>query len=73
MFPNARYVIIGMGTNDLGKWPDTTATSKRIIGNLDQMVRAVKDQGKTPILFNVPNANEAVFPSYIARELRGRL
>ena len=28
LFPNARYFIIGMGTNDLGTWPDTEAVSK---------------------------------------------
>ena len=46
------------------------ATSKKIIGNLGKMVQAVKDQGKKAILFNVPNANEAMFPPYVARELR---
>jgi lysophospholipase L1-like esterase len=59
-----------MGTNDLGTWPDTQATSQRIIANLAQMVQTVRDRGKTAILFNVPNANEAMFPSYIVRELR---
>ena len=70
MFPNARYFVIGMGTNDLGTWPDTKATSKRIIANLGKMARAVKDKGKQPILFNVPNANEARFPEDIAEDLR---
>jgi lysophospholipase L1-like esterase len=70
LFPNACYFVMGMGTNDLGMWPDTVATSKRIIGNLGQMVQAVADQGKQPILFNVPNANEARFPSYVVKELR---
>jgi len=46
--PNARYFIIGYGTNDLGTWPDTEQTSKRIIENLDRMVRAVTDRGKGP-------------------------
>jgi lysophospholipase L1-like esterase len=70
LFPNARYFVIGMGTNDLGTWPDTAATSKRIIGNLGKMVQAVQDQGKQPILFDVPNANEAMFLPYVVRELR---
>ena len=70
LFLNARYFVIGMGTNDLGTWPDTAATSKRIIGNLGKMVQAVQDQGKQPVLFNVPNANEAMFPPYVVRELR---
>jgi len=70
LFPNARHFVIGMGTNDLGTWPDTTATSKRIIGNLGKMVQLVRDQTKQPILFNVPNANESIFPSYVAKELR---
>ena len=70
LFPNARYFVIGMGTNDLGTWPDTAATSKRIIGNLGKMVQLVRDRGRRAVLFNVPNANEAMFPSYITRELR---
>ena len=59
-----------MGTNDLGMWPDTEATSKRIIDNLDKMVQAVRDSGKKAVLFNVPNANEAMFPPAVAKELR---
>jgi lysophospholipase L1-like esterase len=70
LFPNARYFVLGMGTNDLGTWPDTAATSRRIIANMGQMVRAVQGQGKQVILFNVPNANESRFPSYVAKELR---
>ena len=70
LFPNARYFIIGMGTNDLGTWPDTAATSKRIIANLGKMVQAVQDQGKKAVLFNVPNANEAMFPPYVVKKLR---
>ena len=70
LFPNARYFVIGMGTNDLGTWPDTAATSKRIIGNLGTMIQAVQDQDKQPILFNVPNANEDMFLPYVVRELR---
>jgi lysophospholipase L1-like esterase len=58
-FPNARYFIIGFGTNDLGTWPDLEATSRRIIANLDQMVRAVVE----------PHANEAMFSPWMAREL----
>ena len=70
LFPNSRYFVIGMGTNDLGTWPDTAATSKKIIDNLGQMVQLVMDQGKKAVLFNVPNANEAMFPPYVVRELR---
>jgi lysophospholipase L1-like esterase len=70
LFPNARYFVMGMGTNDLGTWPDTEATSKRIIENLFMMVQTVRDRGKQAILFNVPNANEAAFPPDVAKELR---
>jgi lysophospholipase L1-like esterase len=70
LFPNARYFVFGMGTNDLGSWPDTAATSKKIIGNLGKMLQAVQRQGKKAVLFNVPNANEAMFPSFIVKELR---
>ena len=69
LFPNARYFIFGMGTNDLGIWPDTEATSKKIIENLDKMIRAVW-KSKYPILFNVPNVNEAAFSPNVAKELR---
>ena len=35
LFPNARYFVVGYGTNDLGMWPEVERTSPRIIGNLD--------------------------------------
>jgi lysophospholipase L1-like esterase len=69
LFPDARYFIIGYGTNDLGMWPDTERTSQRIIENLSQMVDAVWGKGKQPILFNVPYANEAMFSPRIADDL----
>ena len=72
LFPNARFFIIGMGTNDLGTWPDTEAASRRIISNLGRMVQAVVDRGKRPILFNVPHVNEQMFPPRIAREIHGK-
>ncbi len=72
LFPIARYFVFGMGTNDLGTWPDTAATSKKIILNLGKMAQAVKDQGKQAVLFNVPNANEAMFLPYVVRELRAK-
>lgn len=71
-FPNARYFIIGYGTNDLGTWPDLEETSKRIIENLDQMADAVLRQGKKPILFNVPYANESMFPPQLAQDSHRR-
>jgi lysophospholipase L1-like esterase len=61
--------VVGYGTNDLGMWPDVERTSRMIIGNLDRMVRAIRDGGKQPILFNVPYANESMFPRRIAEEL----
>jgi len=68
LFQNARYFVIGMGTNDLGMGSE----SKRIIGNLGQMVQLVRDRGKKAILFDVPNVNEAVFQPAVAKELRGQ-
>ncbi len=70
LFPNSQYFIIGFGTNDLGTWPDLEQTSERIIGNLTQMVQAVKSAGKHTILFNVPNVNEAMFPPALVAECR---
>jgi lysophospholipase L1-like esterase len=72
LIPNARFFIIGMGTNDLGTWPDTEAASRRIISNLGRMVQAVVDRGKRSILFNVPHVNEQMFPPRIAREIHGK-
>ena len=72
LFPNARFFIIGMGTNDLGTWPDTEFTSRRIIGNLGRMAQVVRDRGKQPILFNVPHVNEAMFPPRFANEINAK-
>ena len=69
LFPNARYFVVGYGTNDLGMWPAVERTSPRIIENLDQMVRAIRDGGRQPILLNVPYANESMFPRRIAEDL----
>ena len=67
-FLNSRYFVIGFGTNDLGTWPYLKSTSRRIIENLDKMVHAVRDQGKLPVLFNVPYANESLFASHIVED-----
>ena len=71
-FPGARYFVIGYGTNDLGIWPDLERTSRRIIDHLDQMVRAVRQRRRQPILFNVPYANESMFNAGVARQLHER-
>ena len=62
LFPNARYFVVGYGTNDLGMWSPVERTSPMIIENLDRMVRAIRDGGRLPILLNVPYANESMFP-----------
>jgi lysophospholipase L1-like esterase len=69
LFPNARFFVVGYGTNDLGMSPEVEKTSPTIIKNLDQMVRAIRDDGRQPILLNVPYANESMFPRRIAQEL----
>jgi len=68
LFPDSRYFTIGFGTNDLGTYPDLKSTSNRIIDNLDSMAMAVIEQGKIPLIFNIPYANEAMFPTSIARD-----
>src|SRR6516164_4889447 len=45
LFPNARYFVVGYGTNDLGMWPQVERTSPRIMENLNRMVRAIRDAG----------------------------
>jgi lysophospholipase L1-like esterase len=69
LFPNARYFVVGYGTNDLGMWPQVERTSPRIIENLDQMVRSIRDDGRQPILLNVPYANESMFLRSVAEDL----
>jgi lysophospholipase L1-like esterase len=69
LFPNARYIVVGFGTNDLGMWPEVERTSPRIIDNLHGMVRAIRDGARQPILLNVPYANETLFPRRVAEEL----
>jgi lysophospholipase L1-like esterase len=72
LFPNARYFVIGFGTNDLGMWPDLEATSRQIIENVDCMIQAVRDRQKQPILFNVPHANESSLPPRMAEDAHAR-
>jgi lysophospholipase L1-like esterase len=72
LLPNAPYFVFGMGTNDLGTWPDTESTSRRIIGNLGRMAQMVLDRGKQPILFNVPHVNERAFPPRFARDIHAK-
>ena len=69
LFPNARYFVVGYGTNDLGIWPRVEQTSPRIIENLDRMVTAIRDGGREPMLLNVPQANESLFPRHDAEDL----
>ena len=69
LFPNARYFVVGYGTNDLGMWPEVERTSPRIIENLDRMVRAIREGGRQPMLLNVPHANESMFPPSVAEDL----
>lgn len=72
LFPNAHQFIIGYGTNDLGMWPDTEQTSRRIIENLDRMVGTVAERGKKAILFNVPYVNEGMFAPFVAKDAHGK-
>jgi lysophospholipase L1-like esterase len=72
LFPNARYIIVGYGTNDLGMWPEVEQTSPRIIENLDRMVGAIREGGRQPMLLNVPYANESMFPRQVAEDLHGK-
>lgn len=69
LFPDARYFVVGYGTNDLGMWPEVERTSPRIIENLDRMVRSIRDCGRQPLLLNVPYANESMFPQSLATDL----
>jgi lysophospholipase L1-like esterase len=71
-FTNARYFVVGYGTNDLGMWPEVEETGPMIINNLDRMVRAIREGGKQPILLNVPYANESMFPRKVAEELHAK-
>src|SRR4051812_11328927 len=70
LFPNARYFVMGYGSNDLDERPEAEAISPRIIDNLDSMVRAVGDGGRSPILIDVLDANWVMLPREEAEGLR---
>jgi lysophospholipase L1-like esterase len=70
LFPNARFFVVGYGTNDLGMWPEVEKTSPQIIVNLDRMVRAIRDGARQPMLLNVPPADGSKFSRSMAEELR---
>ncbi|OYT31825.1 hypothetical protein B6U93_02955 [Candidatus Woesearchaeota archaeon ex4484_78] len=60
LFPNAKFFIVGFGTNDLALGL-LTETSKKIINNLKIMIDLVIKAGKIPFLINVPYLKESVF------------
>jgi lysophospholipase L1-like esterase len=70
LFPNARFFVVGFGTNDLGMSPEVEQTSPRIIENLDNMVWAIRDSSRRPILLNVPPANESMVFQSMVEDLR---
>jgi lysophospholipase L1-like esterase len=70
LFSNARFFVVGYGTNDLGMWPEVERTSPRIIGNLDGIARAIREGARRPILLNVPPANESRFFRSMAEDIR---
>jgi lysophospholipase L1-like esterase len=70
LFPNARAFLVSFGTNDLGIWPEVERTSPRIIENLDRIVTAIRDSGRSTILLNLPNANGSLFLPHVAEEMR---
>jgi lysophospholipase L1-like esterase len=72
LFPNARYFIVGYGTNDLGMWPEVERTSPMIVDHLGLMTRLVRESGRTAILLNVLHANGSMFPPEVAEGLRRR-
>jgi len=72
LFRNAKYFIIGYGTNDLAQEDGSESVSQKIIRNLDQISTLVSHSGKIPILFNVPYVNESLFSREIARETHAK-
>jgi len=65
VFENARYFVIGFGTNDLAG-TDSVPTEK-IIENIDAMVDLVLSASKEPILFNVPYINGSEVSRHMKR------
>ena len=63
---------IVLGRSVRGKTGFLTEPSPMIIGNLDGMVRAIRDGGRQPMLLNVPYANESMFPRRVAEELHAK-
>jgi lysophospholipase L1-like esterase len=70
LFPNATYFVIGFGTNDLGGCTDGARASAQIVDNVSGMVRLVREQGRTPLVLNIPDVKESAFPRTVAAETR---
>jgi lysophospholipase L1-like esterase len=73
LFPNARWFVLGYGSNDLDKWPDVEATSPRVIENLDLMVGAIRAAGKAVALLGLVNPDESRLCREEAEALRHTL
>lgn len=71
LFPNAQYVVLGFGTNDLGQGFNLELTSEKIINNYDQMITVISERAK-PILINVPYLNESMTPRKFVAESKKR-
>ena len=57
LFATAKFFLICYGANDLDESSNHEATSSQIIGNLGQMVQAVRKHGKQPIILDIPDVN----------------
>jgi lysophospholipase L1-like esterase len=73
LFPNARFFVLGYGSNDLDKWPIVEETSPRVIENLASMVEAVRGDERAAVLLDVLNADESRLSSEEAEALHRTL
>ncbi|MBU4245821.1 MAG: SGNH/GDSL hydrolase family protein [Nanoarchaeota archaeon] len=70
-FPNAQYVVLGFGTNDMGQESDLESTSEEIINNYNKVIQVISERAK-PILINVPYLNESMTPREFIAESKKR-
>jgi lysophospholipase L1-like esterase len=62
LFPDARFFILGYGSNDLDESPDFERVSSRVVENLDRMVRVIRTAGRSPILLDVLHPDWSSLP-----------
>ena len=72
-FPNARYFVLGFGTNDLAEGYPIESVSNNILNNYSIMIDNVLKNSKQPVLFNVSQLNSTAFNERVVEDGRKKI